>query len=455
MQKGQEWRTENSNRNFPFLGDGSVPKDFISDIKFFYNRRIQSPVYLSSVSFDSTNYTLTFRYTDGNDIAISGTVPKNHGKNVVHIFGENQESLVMFCTGSWWDSQTSPFSASFNSTIDPSLTTSGTRTIRRIIIDGSNDPSTIESNWRRESTQSIIGGINIILSKENEDEIQQVDNSPIYISADDSRGFIEEGEPETGITTINGTYHSGGNFLIGARDCLAAIENPNLSQNTLKIKSDCLPCCGCSSYQRISNAITHRSNKLSELCDRINQMMITSSEQYNAAVIAVYEAARPVARIRSIRVYQNRVLMALQNVCALPIYGRYGVSFSGVTMANLSPPSVIPTSLAAPQRFNEYENLDSDQIPSGTFNGILGPISPGGYVDLVFSCTSCSPDQDLRRTNFTISTEANGYFGQIPTMGCKKDQYMVEVSEDNTTTSNPCNNSEGNVRYRVTEIDIP
>jgi hypothetical protein len=456
MQQGQGWRTENSNRHFPFLDGGGVPKSFISDIKFFHDRRTQSEVKLSEVSFNGSVYSLTFRHVGDNSIAIAGSVPKNHNKKIVYIFGENQESVVMFSTGDYWHNQQDPFSATYDGKINPDLTSSGPNLIRRIVIDGSSDPSANDQNWRKESTQAIVGGDDIIISKQDNEEILQPEKPTIYISADSSfkHNFTNNNE-ETGIHSINGIFSSSGNFKINTFDCIKKIERPGQEDHSIKIKSDCLPCCGCSSYQLVSDAITYRSQKLAEMCESINQILNTSSDQYNQAIIKIYESSAPVARIRSIRVYRDEVRMALQNICALPIYGHYGVSFYGVPMVNSSPPSVSVAPLAAPTRFNQYTDQDPTQIPSGAFTGTLGPIPPGGYVDLRFTAPSLSDDSDLRKSNFNIFTEANGYFGQIPMLGCKKDSYNIEVQEDNSMEHESCNISGENVRYKVTEIELP
>ena len=392
MQLGQEWRTENSNRHFPFAEDSTIPKDFITDIKLVHGRRGTEEVHLQNVSISDDKYYLEFAFSDG-EIAIStGTdlVPRLHGLKQVSIFGENNESVVFFSTGDSWENPPDNLGER-SGKLDESVVSSGPNLIRRLVIYGENND---ESSWRKEVVQSIVGGTSV--------EIALKDNQ-ILIPGQRSENFIEisaiygggDGPPpytsEDGILTINGISPSKGNINISGLDCINTADKPEEEDNRVQVRSNCLPCCGCSSYQLISDAITYRSKRLAELCCVLNKILNSSAEKYNAAIMALADSQMPVARIRAVRVYNDRIKMALQNVCALPIYGTYGVTINlynvdgtKTEFRNVTTSSVIQESLPAPAKYNSYINSESVDIPEGEFRGTVGPIGPGSYVDLEF-----------------------------------------------------------------------
>jgi len=463
MQLGQEWRTENSNRYFPFEEGSEIPKGFISDIKFLHNKRGPEDVYLHSVSLEDDLYSLEFRFAD-DTVAIStgnNPIPRLHGLKQVHVFGPNNESVVVFSTGEAWKSPPDGINSS-NGKIDSSLVSSGPNLIRRIIIHGEDND---EGEWRKEETQTIKGGTNIDLSLAGSEDLTTTQDTQefIEISAVYGAGYgAPEYIQEDGIITINGLLPRKGNFGLSGFDCIKKVDQPDGSENTTKIMSDCLPCCGCSSYQLISDAITYRSQKLADLCAEINSILISSVDTYNAAVVAMADSIRPVARIRAVRVYQDRIKMALQNVCALPIYGRYGITLSAsVGFTNISPPSVSIEGLPAANKYNSYINTESGDVPTGTFRGIVGPINPGSFIDLVFTApwSGTTPEEgvelpDLRGYTIDIAAQANGYFGALPTLGCQKDVYSASVSPDESIETS-CNNSVAGVRYKVVVSEAP
>lgn len=54
MATAQEWLSENSSRNFPFVSDGStLPRDFLTDLRLFSLEDLHGPLFLSSVEYVS------------------------------------------------------------------------------------------------------------------------------------------------------------------------------------------------------------------------------------------------------------------------------------------------------------------------------------------------------------------------------------------------------------------
>ena len=449
MQIGQEWRTENSNRYFPFTEGSSIPRGFISDLKFTHQRRGVEEIVLDSITDLGDSYGLSFKFVSDGAVAISGEVKKNHGLKQVCLWGENNESVIIFSTGDTWDNPPTELYES-RGQLDNSVVSSGPSMIRRVVIVGETND---ESTWRKESIQSLKGGTNVdlLLAKNyfaappgqntNNDFIEI---AAVYGGGDGPPDYL----PDSGIKTINQVTPEKGNIQINGIDCIHTQPKTYGQDYDLKIKSDCLPSCGCSSYQLISDAITYRSARLSELCKKVNDMLASSVQLYNAAVLALAQSERVVARIRAVRVYGNTIKMALQNVCALPIYGTYGVTIYGASFSNASPPNVIPASLPAPAKYNSHVNADAGDIPLGTFRGTIGPINPGSYVDLEF-VSSHEYTPDLRGMDLTIDAQSNGYFGTLPMLGCKKDVYSVSVSPDESLSS--CNDSTESIRYKITE----
>ena len=185
----------------------------------------------------------------------------------------------------------------------------------------------------------------------------------------------------------------------------------------------------------------------------LKQFSAKSLSSYNAAVAALEDSERPVARIRAIRVYRDRIKMALQNVCAIPIYGKYGITLSSSTeFINASPPNTVMAALPAPKKYNSHVNLKTSDDPTGSFVGVVGPINPGSYIELVF--VAYSGASDIRHLNIGIEAEANGYFGSKLMLGCKKDVYSALVSPD-LSIEPSCNSSEEGVRYKVEVNEAP
>jgi hypothetical protein len=463
MDYSQEWRSENNNRFFPFVEGSSVPRGFISDIKFFHDRTTQESVYLSYVNYEDGAYTLRFNFVSDDELAISSEnsspVPIDGEKKTVYLFGANNESVVMFAPGPLWFSLadgpawSSPFVfTKDDSRIDTSLVTSGPRMIRRIVIHEENSPP-VESEWRKETVQALKGGynLNLALLKNEFLSIGDTQKDIIEISAVSGGGDGNYEDPSmSGILTINGIPPTSNNINIGSKDCLKVVDRPNNINNSIRIMSDCLPCCGCHSYQKISDAITYRWGQLKQLNNKLNEILRISAEEYNSAIAAISRNKRPVARIRGIRVKSDRIIMALQNTCSLPVYARYGVTISSVPIfRNISPRSVPVSGLDAPGKYNLYNNTDTNDIPTGTFTGTLGPIQAGGYTDLTF-VTTLNYGDDLRNHSISLNLQANGYFGSTPMLGCMKDVYNVSITPDTTTPNEYCSSKGNRKKYNIT-----
>lgn len=522
MQTGQEWRTENNNRFFPFQGENDIitqhsgsptdtivlPKNFISDIKFFYDRRTLENVYLSFVDFSQDTYTLTFSYIDG-EKAISGSIPRLHGKKNVHIFGENNESVVIFSTGpSWtnneWALNQWPKHIN-NAIIDRSLVTSGPRLMRRVIIVDSGTVDSLESDWRKETTQRITGSGDISINFfENADStVANINGSFVEISYKQP-GPADNMPCNGDIRTINGVSpNEKGNINIVGLDCIKAHGKPKIVCNetllekgycvhpphellrinpaysrdllytecsvdipdgnslnvnhALKVTNSCLPCCGCSSYQVISDAITYRASNLKKFCTDMQTYINSSIANHNTAMTYISKAKYPVSKLIVVKVYEKRIQFALQNICILPIYGAYGISISPTALSwtYSGPESVSMASmiaLDAPPRYDGPRICDAD-VPTGTTRkGILGPIEPGEYVEfnLVANTT-----QDIRTMTIRVEMESNGYYGAQKMIGCVKQKTAIQIKPNTDPIVLPsasCNRSRSNPVYQIINV---
>jgi hypothetical protein len=460
----QEWESQNSQINYPFSEnnvESSLPKDFIVDVRFFLDKQTERSVYLRSLGFNGTNYSLEFCFSGGTEVAISGSLPATTSEKKLYIWGNHQESVLILVPGSSWgdSSWNSSLPLTFSeseSTLEKINISSGVRSLRRIKIADSVED---ESSWRKDTIHKLQGGSGVLLNRADTVQFNADLNNRdvIEISADFSPASADTGE--LFIKTINGIAPTSlGKFLVKGLDCIKDVPKVNSANfpdpNAIKIKSECLPCCGCNGYQLTSDAIAHRYNKLVELRDHLQSMVNTSVAQFNLIEESEDALIRPVAKIGAIRISKNTIKIALQNVSTLPIYGRYGVSISGASFSYAGPSSVPHGPLPAPEKYKGYSNSDSGDIPVGDFTGVLGPISSGSYVDLVFNA-SLPEGQDLRAMSLDFDLEANGYFGTPPQLGCSKYVYSATSSPDDPQP-NICNGSTPSTpRYTITETEAP
>jgi hypothetical protein len=479
LDTSQEWRSQNSRTKYPFSESNSeseLPLDFITDLRFFYDRQTEEQVFLKEIDFSSGTYTLTFCYVGSEDVAISGSVVQSHGKDKVYIFGEDQESVVIFSTGDSWDdnSWASSWPQTFSATeskIESVAKTSGPKLLNRIVIDGNEQPLT----WEKEAVHKFFEGSNLRLSSVVDingvalgEKKEFIEISAIAGAGD---GFAD-GSDDLVIKTINGIAPASkkGNFKLSATDCIKV--NPRVDssgdfeENSLRIKNDCLPCCGASDYQKVANGMLHRYNKLKDLRDLLQDMLDEAIDLYSGAVAAQGPNITPVARIGTIRMTARKVIISVHNVSSIPIHAIYGVTISGpaafdgtATPANSSTAAPL-MGLDAPGKYNTgYVNSDTDdQITSSmTFKGNLGAITSGNYKDLEFEINDAWEvgTGDIRGENLTFSLQANGYFGDPPILGCKKHIYNATSAPEIDEILCAGGAETSVTRYKITETTAP
>lgn len=384
MKNVQEWQQENSIRAFPFsektISQDGIPKDFITDLKFFPDYAENNSVYLSGVIYNSENdsYVLEFRYIYNSEIAILSN-SLNRTKAVVidgvtsyvdragdqiTINYENsiksgltgypeKYAICMFTVGGSWNSALQNLSnlGPSLSEIDYSTINPGSKTFRRVFIErnpgyitGSNVSFYVapsippETEWGKEVVQKISAGSNIVLSTDS------VDPSLITISAlPISRNPDAELEDLTLKFINNVGPDDSGKFKLNTRGCLTKIERPEIRfsgdspdeqqdikvLNSVQLLSDCLPCCGCEKYRAYTAAIERRSRKLKEVCDLLTQMVTANTELYNEAVRKINSERRPICRVRNLRVFEDQFRISVQNTCSIPIYVNFRLSVIG------------------------------------------------------------------------------------------------------------------------------
>ena len=511
MSDIQEWQQENSNRAFPFSESvlneaGAIPLNFIVDLKFSPDRWQDFDVFVASLSYfqDSDQYGIVLKYTKDMGTAINVLIDRTSeglsrvGKSI-SIKGSfpNEYSTLLLTPGPLWDpvllhegdgtpgiwvkangeysSITDSYIVSFTpgqSAIDDSVVNPGPETIRRLFIQPVDTNTTSvapippASEWGREVKQRLVGGYNISITQDATD--------PRMIIIDSSPGSGDGYPPadtSTGILKINGAPSTGrsGKFHLSTEDCLMHVEAP--VPNTVQLISNCLPCCSCEEYRAVSAAITRRSSKIKQMCDLLSNMIVANTALYNEAVDKINTHRLPIVQVRNFRVYPNYFKISVQNVCTIPVYAHFTLSFvygpSDLSLvetgAVVSDPSVLaPLSPTTKDYFNA-----TPAIPVGTHSYITSvPLSPGGYQDFTFAYSlgqmesnlasigglvliggdmaipSIEAQQlDLRNSGLQISCQANGIYGAQKTYGCKVDTYSAKVEPGPDAISVSCDSS--------------
>lgn len=520
MTDSQEWQQSNAQRAFPFTEQSrsvdaasALPYDFIVDLKVFPYSAEDNGMYLYSVSYDTStsSYSLVFRYSHSEQVAISGTVTRTDGaqsrvgtKVLLENAPNDSTAYCLLTPGPKWEygapsglwimtdpgsvhsgtqyTKTFPQEAT---TVDPNVILPGSHSMRRIFID---EPLGIPSvsEWGYGVTQSLKEGSSISFS------VDQDDPDTIVVSAIGGAGSGYHSSANSGellyINKVSGKGDSGA-FSMGTHDCLNKIERPNTIYpngdlkdsislpHTIQLLSDCTPCCGCSKYRAVSAAITRRSTRLKQLCDTLSGMIVANAALYNQAVDRINASRKPIARVRNVRVRENNFSFSVQNVCSVPLYAHVAITMTGgtgVTWDNFSIATedryMIHDSLAelppmalTPQDYN-YTNPET---PNGNYSKFISgsdyasrakTIPPGGYSDIIFNYNLASLGLgaavfDLRETHLRLKFETNGIYGSMWTYGCKKDIYEVEVVQSGTTVRKACDGGFVNdINYRVVEV---
>jgi hypothetical protein len=274
----------------PLAGEAGPQIGFIADLRLFLSGRHEYTAYLKSVSYDteSDSWTLVFADPLDQSVLVSGTLPRTSGgQRLTKGSIGSGATVAVFLTGEYWGDPTWGGEGSWTKTYQPnaseveaSKTLGGPKTIRRIIIDGQQDP--FNGEYPRDSNQSIIGGYNIQFSDSS--AVQGTIISPITASGNPvntvfvSAGYgLGDGEPpasessELNILTINGLRaDESNNFVISSKDCIKVTvppqtEDGRIIEHEIQIESECGPCCGCEGYRGIAEAIKLNYSKIVSL----------------------------------------------------------------------------------------------------------------------------------------------------------------------------------------------
>jgi len=488
-----EWRTENDLRAFPFsencIGDSL---DFISDAKFFIDSRTYKSIYLSHVATVGQAYSLTFRYVSTDAVAISGELPIDiQNKDRVYLYDSvGSTSLAVITPGPKWGSLSTPvdFSPSFSS-MDDSIASIGVQTIQRLVIEEKPRPL----KFNKDIAQAIRCGNNV-----DANTVDINGNTVVEISA----GFkyyddkTSQSDVIDAIKTINLVKPtSSGAFAKLTEDCLSVIGKPlediitfdrdenkkiktdankyplcvktgsvcntrnDIDENSIRFGSACLPCCSCSDYSRISKAITKLNNEFSAICVVLDEIFAQIASNYNQAVIKINDNKTPITRIRALRLYKNTIKMSFQNTCSLEIYGSYGINIKCSEFTFIEKHTKKEEAdpiYGAIARYNTV-NSNTREVVSAThgyYIGLVGPIPPGQYIDLIFEVNPMYGDLDLHDYEISIIAESTGYFGENNRVGCKKDVYAAKIIRDDSPDMSQCNPNDYNRSYQVITEDI-
>lgn len=368
MQNTQEYLSENSQRNYPFRASingvsPAVPKGFILTLRLFITGDQETTAWLSEIIYtqNTDSYKLTFSNAagvilDGDISRLDSGSSRNAKKSVI---GSGQK-VCIFTTGDLWDSPSWNEEGNWTITIteagglvEPACLLPGPATLRRIIIDGIADP--LAGIYPKNVTQSIKGGYNVSLSLSNNLYLIENDGS-ITIEAGNGLGLgsLPLEEVDVTLCTINGVGpDSNGNVNLTAEDCLRVLVPMSGGQkieNTLQIESDCMPCCPCESYQRMSKSIERRANDIQSQCESIAATQLDAAVAYGIGDNYIKANKRspkqtPLVIARDIMVDKNTITFTIQNISNYSLYPYMSVTLFD---SNENAPLSIDLSVASP-----------------------------------------------------------------------------------------------------------
>lgn len=481
----QEWQTSNSKSNFPFAQSNEIPQDFIVDLRLFTNGTSQLSAYISSIEYDhnADEYSITFSKPSDNLEILSGSIGRlDNGSSRVGLKSVIAEGPIvcLFTVGSSWDdpswggedSWTRSYSNS-DTRISGDLVNPGPNTLRRIFIDGNVPP---ENEWRRGGSQKLVMGYNceIGIARGRMPFIRS-DVFDINCFGGAGAGYPPDDEAQKYVSSINGVAPSGdGNFLFIGNDCLRVTQpktDAGIIPNTIQILSDCLPCCPCSEYMKVSRAIGRRSAKVKDECDRLQSILNSSVTAFNDAVATLNEMVRPLVAVRNVRALGSSLEFSVQNISSVSVFAYVAIRVEasnyplGEIESNFAHVEIVDTSahggdvhvaVAAhksttdPLPYSQYERPDAS-IPSTNFSPAepdvllcigqprsddgLFPISPGAVVE----CRIHFPDRALEMEDTedetgsvaaalpSLSFSSLAVFGSSKSYACSAELYRVQI----------------------------
>jgi len=466
-----EWRNQNSGISYPFSSSSdNFLSDFIVDVKFFLDQYTIIDVYLQKIERDTSkeNYTLYFAQCSNDAIILSGQVPIYTTKSYLTIKQASyEERFVVFTPGPAWASEETQekvfpiqFATSESSQVEQAAISGQPSMLKRIAIYGDKDHNTEDSPWRKESVLKIYGGYNV--------DIEQDANGMMRISARNGGGLGSSVPTSDHILkTINGVPpNKSGAISLNMIDCLHALpgrlqttdgtKSINITEHAITLKNDCIPCCGCDSYSRLSQEINNRHIRYKELqkilTDKINSVI----DKYENAVRTINQNITSAARFSNTRVLDNRIIIAFQNLCAYPVCPVYAINIlcgsytfsltlpsgyskyealNGLDLDDSANRSTLVTILGStystiewPKYLSSGYSVDSNSrnptYQSGyPHRGIVdSSVKSGGYIDFIFTCNTSGVD--IRNQTITITAYSNVLQGKDPIiLGCTMDTY--------------------------------
>jgi hypothetical protein len=467
MPNSQEWLSANANRAFPFrssITDSPLPEGLILDLRLFLSALQEIDAYLSRISYDATADSYYLEFSAGGEVVLDGDISRRNGPisrvNKKTALGSG-ERVCLFTPGeswddpSWngagdWDIQPTEQQSSFEqSTVLP-----GPASFRRLLIDDVTDP--LSGAQPLDSEVSLIGGYNFGITK-------LLDGS-FELNAGPGLGLgyppADEEDSDLYVATISGVGpDENGNLQLSAADCLR-VFSPLLDElpipNMQQIASDCAPCCPCSSYRKVSAAITRRSRKIKEQCDRLAEIQSDAATAYQIGVdyIDTHVETAFVGNAAKARdpILGNKTLsFSIQNRAAYPVYAYVAVSFSGtapgdITLVSPKNAVVLPdagsfsatvagdTAALTPLQSNGFgvETFPSNITDEGGMIIRIGYPMQNGLLYPIPAASSCvvslSFDNDVRTDGSAVNIRTICRFGSALSYGRRGHRLTATVS---------------------------
>jgi len=410
MPNTGEYLNENSERSYPFRSSTAdaapIPLDFIVSLRLFLSANQEVNVYISEITYNSTADTYFLEFSNDAGVVLDGTIdrtdlgaPRKFKKTVL---GSGQ-TVCLFTPGPLWDDPSWGGGGNWtenytiaDSVIETSAILPGPSPFRRMLIDGESDPR--GGVWPLDISQSLIGGYNVGLSIDR-DQNTFTDDGGILIEAGAGLGLgylpLEEETTLLPITRINEvTPDEFGNINLSAEDCLRVftpVFNGLPIDNALQIESDCIPCCPCSSYSKMSASISRRSNNIKAQCETLASTQADAAMAYRLGMdyIILHRKNIIVSEgiiTRDFILDSNSLIFTLQNRAAYPAYAYFSVVISGVdpppsisvdspVSAVVIPPPFPP--IHSPPTFEDCVNEDLNNFG-------ISPLLPDGTGSLTF-----------------------------------------------------------------------
>ena len=519
--ENQDWLSSNLEGHFPFRetclsGNDPIPQGLFVDMRVCLPGITEMDVYISSLQYDqpSDTYILSFATLSNSTVILTGSISRtNNGSS--RVFLKQQITLGpkvgLFTPGPLWDTPSWNGAGSWvknwasqNSLVENSLVNPGAQTFGRIFIDDGT-PIPPESEWPKNSIQILMGGYNIAFTQGQNptpslslpgittDDIYEISCIPGAGAgyAPSSNSVINLGF----IATINGVGPSGnGNISLTAEDCLWTTQ-PTLDNQlipaTLQLLSNCQPCCPCSQYRNISEAISRRSAKIIDACNFLAKQMADAQTAYNDGVATINKNRPSIVRVRNVRALGSQLIFSIQNISAIPVYayvsltytGNYGqlqiadgqknvVFVNSINTLTQIPDMVFSTAETGQESPPAIFNLTANyllQIGQTTMNNVMDAIQPGATFDVVLNFPQIqtilteliarnAPLQEIINASLggnqpRFNFQSISCYGASKCFGCAMDTYDVQI-QNNLVPLDPLNNLCG-VNSNTLFIGVP